>query len=234
MRCADRRCVCEQFSENAFYYRFARARLRALRCVCSARCRITLRGVRTRAHDARSFYNDFVEADTLRHAVDELLHDERSEHGHEINAVQRFNVWPELLLGSLYRAGDALSSGAFAATMAPMTFYIVGVYAVFGIGVAALARLSSQLVATAVLASSSSSSSSSQRAAARYAGWAAGGATLLLAACNYHHMTRAQLHPPLRENFGVPVCDLTCQLSRSRCCCCCCCCCSCFFCSSLN
>jgi hypothetical protein len=137
-----------------------------------------------------SYFNDIVEAESATQGFVELMHDNRSEHGHEINALQRFNIWPEFALAETFRVANALTRGGLASIMDAMTFYVLGVYATFGIGVVALVRLSRRL------ASDGSSTK---------AGWIAGTATLLLAACNYHHITRVQLHPPLRENFGVPV-----------------------------
>jgi hypothetical protein len=174
------------FSENAFYY---------------------------------SFYNDAVQASSLAQAFELLVHDNRSEYGHEINAIQRFNIFPELLFAMLYRCGNALSNGLLAASISAMTFYLCGVSLVFGVGVVAFLRLSRILSAYSPPTSNSSSSSSSSTATTTtttnsreiafltstfFNGWFAGLVTVLLAAINYHYVTRIQLHPPLRENFGVP------------------------------
>lgn len=166
------------FSENAFYY---------------------------------SFYHDaVVRADSLKQAFELLVHDNRSEYGHEINAIQRFNIFPELFFALLYRFGNALSSGQLGASLlSPLTFYLFGVVSVFGIGIVAFLRLARVLSKKQQQQqqqdeNSSTSSTFEHLTSNFFDGWFAGCVTVLLAAINYHYVTRIQLHPPLRENFGVP------------------------------
>ena len=51
-----------------------------------------------------SFYKDVVEADSLWAGLDAVLRDTRSEYPMTVNALHRFNVYQEMVLGFTYRA----------------------------------------------------------------------------------------------------------------------------------
>jgi Flp pilus assembly protein TadD len=101
------------------------------------------------------------------------LADARSEFGHTINAVQRFNLTPELALAVLARVlGPAVDR---------LDVYAAGTCLWFGLGVG---------LAVALVARIGKSS-------------LAAGAALAALAASFTHASRIELHLALRENFGM-------------------------------
>jgi len=50
-----------------------------------------------------SYYKTLITAPTFTEAVQQLVADNVTEYGHTINTLQRFNLYPELMLGAAYR-----------------------------------------------------------------------------------------------------------------------------------
>lgn len=174
-----------------------------------------------------SFYNDIVSAKSLSEAYTRLVYDDRSEFGHTINAVQRFNIYQEIVLALVYRAVATVVVD-LPSLIAPLTFYMCAVFVLFGCGLAAFVRLArkisvSDLPQARGATSSSSSSPSSSTAATNKSkslssaaaskwkssvalfGWLNGLLALTLFLYNWRNVSRVQIHPPLRENFGMPL-----------------------------
>jgi hypothetical protein len=126
-------------------------------------------------------YADAISAPSVGAALHAATHDTRSEFGHEINALQRFNLFPELALALLYRAGGG------EAMVDRFRFYSSAVAIVFGIGVAAIAAY----VAAAV-------------ARGKTKGQLTASVVVLLLTTAFVNFSRLELHIALRENFGVP------------------------------
>jgi hypothetical protein len=162
-----------------------------------------------------SFYNDVVTSSSLNEAYQRLVYDARSEWGHTINAVRRFNIYQEITFALLFRAASALSGGQLSTWLTPMTFYLHMVFLGFGLGLAAFVRLARKLATTDTLPRTSSSSNNSHSSKQQQQkssllstylfGWLAGGLALTLYLYNWTNVTRIQVHPPLRENFGMPL-----------------------------
>ncbi|PHJ23352.1 q-cell neuroblast polarization, partial [Cystoisospora suis] len=133
-----------------------------------------------------SFYNDIVSAPTWLEGVKRLLVDKRSEHPDVINALHRFNIHQELLVGLAYRSlksllGETLFAQLVART--PFNFYVGWVFAIQGFGVAVLCALAA----------------------------AAGGSAFCCIACfgfffaNYFHRLIVRVQAiSLRENWALP------------------------------
>lgn len=102
-------------------------------------------------------------------------HDARSEWGHEINAVQRFNLTPELLLAALYRVLGT-------AGLNRLDFYAAATCLWFGVGAAAAVALVQRTGRSSIAAA----------------------AALAALAAAFVHASRIELHIALRENFGMP------------------------------
>ncbi|SCD22400.1 C-mannosyltransferase, putative [Plasmodium ovale] len=66
-----------------------------------------------------SFYDDIVKSDSYWEGINLLINDDRSEHPDTINAIRRFNVYPEIALATLWRL---LRLKQFFAT--PYNFYV--------------------------------------------------------------------------------------------------------------
>lgn len=91
-----------------------------------------------------SFYLDVVRAPSVVHAVDALMHDKRSEHPTVINAIERFNIYPELLVGLVYRClRYFLQDNLEAWVRTPFNFYATSIFCFQGFGVACVCVLAS-------------------------------------------------------------------------------------------
>jgi hypothetical protein len=140
----------------------------------------------------------------LQAALRTLERDDRIEHPATVNALERFNVWPEVVLAGLFQLsklhahaqGQPLDIRCFEVQRqaplppirsctgqhVPEDFYIRSVFVLHGCGVAALVVLA-YLLGDSLLAA------------------------LLVplgVAFNHNEMTRAMWGPPLRENLGMP------------------------------
>ncbi|CRG93382.1 conserved Plasmodium membrane protein, unknown function [Plasmodium gallinaceum] len=65
-----------------------------------------------------SFYNDIIKANTYKEGLNLLINDTRSEYPDTINAIKRFNIYPEIILGTIWRV---LNLKSFFIT--PFNFY---------------------------------------------------------------------------------------------------------------
>lgn len=93
-----------------------------------------------------SFYLDVVRAPSSIQAVEALVHDRRSEHPDVINALERFNVYPELALGLLYRGLRAIMGHTLEDWFrTPFNFYAGCIFCFQALGVACLCVLASHI-----------------------------------------------------------------------------------------
>merc|ERR1719183_2344620 len=96
-----------------------------------------------------SFYDEVVKSDDgAVVAALRLARDPRTEAPDTINALARFNIWPEVIVAMLYR-GLTMIAGP---VCAPFDFYIYVLLALFGAGLGALARLAQRLAGEATIA----------------------------------------------------------------------------------
>ncbi|EWC89041.1 hypothetical protein PFNF54_02163 [Plasmodium falciparum NF54] len=69
-----------------------------------------------------SFYNDIVKSNTFGEGINYLLKDNRSEYPDTINAIKRFNIYPEIILGALWKGLNLESY-----ILTPYNFYVYAV-----------------------------------------------------------------------------------------------------------
>ncbi|SOV75501.1 conserved Plasmodium membrane protein, unknown function [Plasmodium sp. gorilla clade G3] len=69
-----------------------------------------------------SFYNDIVKSNTFWEGINYLLKDNRSEYPDTINAIKRFNIYPEIILGALWKGLNLESY-----ILTPYNFYVYAV-----------------------------------------------------------------------------------------------------------
>ncbi|EUD66599.1 hypothetical protein C922_02920 [Plasmodium inui San Antonio 1] len=69
-----------------------------------------------------SFYDDIVKSETYLEGIKLLIHDERSEYPNTINAIRRFNIYPEIVLGTVWRMLNLKER-----FLTPFNFYVHGV-----------------------------------------------------------------------------------------------------------
>eukprot|EP00397_Hematodinium_sp_SG-2012_P006707 GEMP01006742.1.p1 GENE.GEMP01006742.1~~GEMP01006742.1.p1 ORF type:complete len:926 (+),score=172.76 GEMP01006742.1:44-2779(+) len=79
-----------------------------------------------------SFYDGLAHAPSTFQGMKDIIFDKKSEHPHTINALSRFNIWQEILLGLAYRAFGWLLP------LAPYYFYQEGLVLINAIGQGAL------------------------------------------------------------------------------------------------
>ncbi|KAL8428034.1 hypothetical protein Efla_006940 [Eimeria flavescens] len=91
-----------------------------------------------------SFYLDVVRAPSWLQALQSLLYDRRSEHPDTINALERFNIYPELLLGLVYRSlRFVLGHKIEMLVRTPFNFYAANIICFQGLGVGCVCVLAS-------------------------------------------------------------------------------------------
>uniref|UniRef100_A0A0N4Z219 C-mannosyltransferase DPY19L1 n=1 Tax=Parastrongyloides trichosuri TaxID=131310 RepID=A0A0N4Z219_PARTI len=154
-----------------------------------------------------SYYKTIVEADSFINGLNKIIHDNVTEYGHEINTLNRFNLYPEVILGFLYRNFRSLNNYyQFSKELCYTTnrgndlppissceglinyhyFYMYGVFLVAGTVAGSIFLISTSLSETIL-----------------------GG---LLSTCcfmfNHGESTRVQWTPPLRESFGKELSSL--------------------------
>eukprot|EP01134_Creolimax_fragrantissima_P000073 CFRG0073T1 len=123
-----------------------------------------------------SYYDDIVKAPSLGDGLHDLIINKRSEYPDTINTLNRFNIYPELIMGVAYRMiGKAISKDQF-------DFMILIVQSLVGIQTAAI-------YVTARLFGRSNM---------------CGLAAAMFVTLNFFEYSRAQTHPMLRENFALP------------------------------
>jgi len=99
-----------------------------------------------------SFYEDFVRADSLWGAIVGVLYDTRSEYPHEINALSRFNIWQEIVVGLNARFWISIKSIVFLSEVdfatETWTIYITTLCICGGILYASIAGIVLELTST--------------------------------------------------------------------------------------
>ncbi|PIC40487.1 hypothetical protein B9Z55_011813 [Caenorhabditis nigoni] len=149
-----------------------------------------------------SYYKTIITAPSFLEGVQLITRDTVTEHGHEINTLNRFNLYPEVILAFLYRPFRALAKSANWQVETcwqvnrgdlrpvescegignPHYFYITGVFVVAG-------TVATSLFYLGVLVSDSIFG---------------GILSVLCFAFNHGEATRVQWTPPLRESFAFP------------------------------
>ncbi|KMZ95887.1 hypothetical protein PVMG_03961 [Plasmodium vivax Mauritania I] len=66
-----------------------------------------------------SFFDDIVKSETYLEGLKLLLRDDRSEYPNTINAIRRFNIYPEVVLGTVWRVFNLKES-----FLTPFNFYV--------------------------------------------------------------------------------------------------------------
>uniref|UniRef100_A0A8R1I1F4 C-mannosyltransferase dpy-19 n=1 Tax=Caenorhabditis japonica TaxID=281687 RepID=A0A8R1I1F4_CAEJA len=149
-----------------------------------------------------SYYKTIIEAPSFLEGVEMITKDTVTEFGHEINTLNRFNLYPEVFLAFLYRPFRAFAKSANwqvelcwqvnRGEMKPVEscegignphyFYITGVFVVAG-------TVATSIFYLGVLVSGSIFG---------------GIISVLCFAFNHGEATRVQWTPPLRESFAFP------------------------------
>lgn len=149
-----------------------------------------------------SYYKTIITAPSFLEGVQMITRDTVTEHGHEINTLNRFNLYPEVILALLYRPfrafaksanwqvetcwqvnrGDLRPVESCEGIGNPHYFYITGVFVVAG-------TVATSLFYLGVLVSDSIFG---------------GLLSILCFAFNHGEATRVQWTPPLRESFAFP------------------------------
>uniref|UniRef100_A0AC35UB26 C-mannosyltransferase dpy-19 n=1 Tax=Rhabditophanes sp. KR3021 TaxID=114890 RepID=A0AC35UB26_9BILA len=151
-----------------------------------------------------SYYKTIINADTFTNGLSEIIHDEVTEYGHQINTLNRFNLYPEVIIAYCYRIFRQLNHKfQFSKEVCWSTnrgngldpivsceglinqhyFYINSVFMVAG-------TVAGSIFVLGALVSDSFM-----------------GGFLALAGFVFNHgeCTRVQWTPPLRESFGYPL-----------------------------
>ncbi|EGT51533.1 hypothetical protein CAEBREN_00998 [Caenorhabditis brenneri] len=149
-----------------------------------------------------SYYKTIITAPSFLEGVQLITRDTVTEHGHEINTLNRFNLYPEVILAFLYRPfrafaksanwqvetcwqvnrGDLRPVESCEGIGNPHYFYITGVFVVAG-------TVATSIFYLGVLISDSIMG---------------GILSVLCFAFNHSEATRVQWTPPLRESFAFP------------------------------
>ncbi|KRX56231.1 C-mannosyltransferase dpy-19 [Trichinella sp. T9] len=150
-----------------------------------------------------SFYKYLVNAKSFKEGLIALTRDNQTEYGREINALKRFNLYPEIIISAMYRVFKSITKYWKIPTqicwqvkrdvhLSPVTscegignqmfFYIYMVYFLAGL-VGSLLFLYGFLLSDSIFG---------------------GLFTVLCFFYNHSEATRVQWTPPLRESFGYP------------------------------
>ena len=133
-----------------------------------------------------SYYKDFVDAPDLQAGLRMFLHDDRSESPSVINALRRFNIFPELVLGALMRQ----LRGVTGKLLDPFDFYALVIF-----GLHAMKTFTIMLISSAMLGGDASGPLKNNVYASVVTGlWLLG---------NFSNVDRVGMIS-LRENFALP------------------------------
>ncbi|XP_071515265.1 protein C-mannosyl-transferase DPY19L3-like [Panulirus ornatus] len=122
-----------------------------------------------------SYYKQIIEAPTWREGFNQLIQDNRTEHGRTINIIHRFNILPEIIISAIYRWLSPQES--------PSIFYVSSVFGLHGVFVAVL-YITAWYLSDSVLA---------------------GAIAVILFIVHRIDTTRVNYTVPLRESFAIPL-----------------------------
>ncbi|XP_066959498.1 protein C-mannosyl-transferase DPY19L1-like isoform X2 [Macrobrachium rosenbergii] len=150
-----------------------------------------------------SYYKTLVNSESFLMGLNRLMHDNLTEYPDIINTLQRFNLYPEVVLGGTYRVFNAITSwlglemrvcwqvsrgGGLAPVVSceglgdPAYWYLAGVWISAGLTAALLFIQGTDLCGNLI----------------------GGFLTVLCFFFNHGEATRVQWTPPLRESFAFP------------------------------
>uniref|UniRef100_A0AAF5I098 Serine/threonine-protein kinase receptor n=1 Tax=Strongyloides stercoralis TaxID=6248 RepID=A0AAF5I098_STRER len=151
-----------------------------------------------------SYYKTIVKSESFISGIEKIIHDNVTEYGHEINTLNRFNLYPEVILGFLYRNFKNLndifkftSESCYQTNrgneLPPITscegilnyhyFYIYGVFGISG-------TVAGSIFLIGCIISEN---------------FFGGLISFFCFMFNHGEATRVQWTPPLRESFGYPM-----------------------------
>ncbi|XP_038077651.1 probable C-mannosyltransferase DPY19L3 isoform X2 [Patiria miniata] len=133
---------------------------------------------RTEAGFYYSFYKQLVFAPSITEGLHGLTHDNDTENWRTINALERFNIYQEVVLAIIYKSLSFIQK-----SYPPIFFYIYSVFALHGLYLVAL-------YCTAWMLSGS---------------WLAGVLASAFYVFNKEDTTRVDYTIPLRESFALPM-----------------------------
>ncbi|XP_064610291.1 protein C-mannosyl-transferase DPY19L3-like [Liolophura sinensis] len=123
-----------------------------------------------------SYYKQMLHSPSIQTGLYQLTHDNHTEHGHEINLLERMNIYQELILSIIYKILPIKNM------VEPIYFYLYSIFSLQAVLVCAL-------YVTAWLLSGS---------------WLGGILTACFYIFNKDETTRVAYTAPLREHFSLP------------------------------
>jgi len=121
-----------------------------------------------------SYFKQLVHSKSLSVGFQDLQCDNKTESGHSINILQRFNIYQEVVLAAVYKIYDF--------RLKPILFYTYSVFCLQGVYLSSLYLISWTLSGS----------------------WLTGVLTSILVCVNRFDVTRVQFTVPLREHFSLP------------------------------
>lgn len=154
-----------------------------------------------------SYYKQMVRAPSFIAGLNALVRDNHTEHPSTINVLQRFNVYQEVALATLWRAVPVglrrtiTLDGSRGGGGRPILFYLYSIYALHALLVCSLVALGAALAAASA---PGASAARGRRSASAWCWWPVGVVGALLYTVHRVDTTRVTHSAPLREHFALP------------------------------